>query len=203
MAISALHQAVAKVVHAALPAEAGLSPDDVADLLEVPRDTKLGDLAFPSFRLAKALRKGPPQIASTLASTVERGLVAEATAAGPYLNMRLDLGRAAAIVLPELAAGLPEPSITRAEKVMVEYSQPNTHKAFHVGHMRNLSLGDALVRLLRADGFEVVAANYLGDVGAHIAKCLWWYLDVLSDEQRKPPAVARGEWLGELYSAAS
>jgi arginyl-tRNA synthetase len=203
MATSALHQAVARVVHAVLPAEAGLSPDDVADLLEVPRDTKLGDLAFPSFRLAKALRKAPPQIATTLAAAIERGLVAEATATGPYLNMRLDLGRAAAIVLPELAAGLPEPAVTRGEKVMVEYSQPNTHKAFHVGHMRNLSLGDALVRLLRADGFEVVAANYLGDVGAHIAKCLWWYLDMLDEEQRKPPAVARGEWLGELYSAAS
>ncbi|MCA9704397.1 MAG: arginine--tRNA ligase [Myxococcales bacterium] len=86
---------------------------------------------------------------------------------------------------------------------MVEYSQPNTHKAFHVGHMRNLCLGDALVRLLRADGYEVVAANYLGDVGAHIAKCLWWYLDVLDDAGREPPAQARGEWLGELYSAAS
>jgi arginyl-tRNA synthetase len=69
--------------------------------------------------------------------------------------------------------------------------------------MRNVSLGDALVRLLRTEGFEVVAANYLGDVGAHIAKCLWWYLDVLDDAQRQPPAVARGEWLGELYSAAS
>jgi arginyl-tRNA synthetase len=86
---------------------------------------------------------------------------------------------------------------------MVEFSQPNTHKAFHVGHMRNLALGDAIVRLLRAAGYEVIAANYLGDVGAHIAKCLWWYLDKLDDEERRPPEVARGEWLGDLYSKAS
>jgi arginyl-tRNA synthetase len=72
-----------------------------------------------------------------------------------------------------------------------------------VGHMRNLCLGDAIVRLLRADGCDVVAANYLGDVGAHIAKCLWWYLDVLDEAGRTPPDHARGEWLGELYSAAS
>ncbi len=203
MVTSALHQAVAKIVHAALPAEAGLSPDEVVDLIETPRDPKLGDLAFPCFRLAKAMRKAPPQIAAALASAIDKGLVAEAVATGPYLNMRLDLGQAAAVVLPELARGLPEPTVTRDEKVMVEFSQPNTHKAFHVGHMRNLSLGDALVRLLRADGYAVVAANYLGDVGAHIAKCLWWYLDMLDDAQRRPPAVGKGEWLGELYTAAS
>jgi arginyl-tRNA synthetase len=202
MVTSALLQGVATILHAALPPEAGLSPRDVADRLEMPRDAKLGDLAFPCFRMDKKLGS-PPQIAAALAKAVPGGLVAEATAAGPYLNLRLDLGRAAAIVLPELAAGLPEPTVTRDEKVMVEYSQPNTHKAFHVGHMRNLSLGDALVRLLRSDGYEVVAANYLGDVGAHIAKCLWWYLDVLDEAQRQPPAVAKGEWLGELYSAAS
>jgi arginyl-tRNA synthetase len=89
-------------------------------------------------------------------------------------------------VLPPLARGethAPPPTGTR---VMVEYSQPNTHKAFHVGHLRNLCLGDAIVRLLRADGDTVIAANYLGDVGAHIAKCLWWYLDHLAD--RTPPA---------------
>eukprot|EP00466_Bigelowiella_natans_P018627 jgi/Bigna1/50244/estExt_Genewise1.C_710042 len=56
---------------------------------------------------------------------------------------------------------------------MIEYSQPNTHKAFHVGHMRNAALGDCLVRLYDFVGHEVIAANYFGDEGAHIAKCLW------------------------------
>ncbi|NIP74309.1 MAG: arginine--tRNA ligase, partial [Gammaproteobacteria bacterium] len=55
--------------------------------------------------------------------------------------------------------------------------QPNTHKAFHVGHMRNVALGDALVRILEYNGHEVVAANYIGDVGTHIARCLWFYLN--------------------------
>ena len=50
---------------------------------------------------------------------------------------------------------------------MVEYSQPNTHKAFHVGHMRNVALGDCLVRLYEHCGYDVVAANYFGDEGAH------------------------------------
>lgn len=196
--------AVGRALHAVLPPEANLLPADVVGLLAPPPDPKMGDFAFPCFRLAKALRKPPPAIAAELASSIDTsGIVESAQAAGPYVNVRLRLSDAARLVLPALADGDPEPAPRREGKVMVEYSQPNTHKAFHVGHMRNLCLGDALVRLLRADGYEVVAANYLGDVGAHIAKCLWWYLDVLDDAQREPPDAYRGEWLGELYSAAS
>ncbi len=201
---SALAQAVAAVLHPVLPAEAGLSLDDVAGMLAPPKVKNAGDLAFGCFRLAKALRNAPPKIAAELAATLPTdGIITQAVATGPFLNLQLDLGAMASTVLPSLARGLGEPVVTRDEKVMVEYSQPNTHKAFHVGHMRNVSLGDALVRLLRAHGHEVVAANYLGDVGAHIAKCLWWYLDMLSEQERTPPAEAKGEWLGELYAKAN
>ena len=66
-------------------------------------------------------------------------------------------------MVPALARGLSEPRARPdGDRVMVEFSQPNTHKAFHVGHMRNLCLGDALVRLLRAEGHDVIAANYFG-----------------------------------------
>lgn len=203
--VSSLKRAVAPVVHALLPTEAGLDVEAVAELFTTPPDPELGDLAFPCFRLAKATRQPPPKLAATLAAALDTstGIVEQAVAAGPYVNLRLRLGPAAAVVLPLLARGVPEPRPTRAERVMVEYSQPNTHKAFHVGHMRNLSLGDAIVRLLRADGYDVVAANYYGDLGAHIPKCLWWYLDRLSDAERVPPEHGRGEWLGQLYAAAS
>jgi arginyl-tRNA synthetase len=201
---TALRQMAAEAIAAALPSPAELSAAEIAELLTIPPDRALGDLAMPCFKLAKALRSAPPKIAADLAARLA-GVApfAAATASGGYVNLRLDLAVAARRVLPALAAGLPEPVVTRAERVMVEYSQPNTHKAFHVGHMRNLCLGDAIVRLLRADGYHVVAANYLGDVGAHIAKCLWWYLDRLTPAERVPPEQARGEWLGELYSAAS
>jgi arginyl-tRNA synthetase len=212
METSPLALATARAIVAALPEGTDLTVDEAAALLAPPPKPELGDLAFPCFRLAKALRKAPPQIAQELATALAgHELVAATRATGPYLNVSLLLGPAAELVLGPLARGQtptlgsqPEPATVRApERVMVEYSQPNTHKAFHVGHMRNLCLGDAIVRLLRADGCDVVAANYLGDVGAHIAKCLWWYLDVLDDAGRMPPDRARGEWLGELYAAAS
>jgi len=201
---SPLQAKVAAAIASALPAEAALSAVDVADMLEAPPKPEMGDFSFPCFRLAKALRKAPAKIAADLIAAIPQGgVVASGTAAGPYLNVTLDPGALADTVLPAAARGLPEPSPVRDAKVMIEYSQPNTHKAFHVGHMRNVCMGDALVQLLRAIGYEVVAANYLGDVGAHIAKCLWWYLDVLDDEGRQPPETARGEWLGELYAAAN
>lgn len=200
-----LRHRIAEAIAAALPPGADATTDAIAEQLGAPPDPALGDLAFPCFRLAKSLRKPPPVIASELAAALADKLPFEAAQpSGPYVNVRLQPGELASLVLPPLARGLPEPrSRPEGERVMVEFSQPNTHKAFHVGHMRTLFLGDAIVRLLRAQGHDVIAANYLGDVGAHIAKCLWWYLDVLDPKDRKPPADGRGEWLGELYSAAT
>src|SRR5690606_13903208 len=117
-----------------------------------------------------------------------------------YLNLKLHAHEAARVLLPAWARGERPEYPATTQKVMVEYSQPNTHKEFHVGHMRNLCLGDCLVRLLRATGHEVVAANYLGDVGTHVAKCLWG-IEALTDGV--PPDEARGEWLGKIYSQAS
>jgi arginyl-tRNA synthetase len=83
---------------------------------------------------------------------------------------------------------------------MVEFSQPNTHKVFHVGHLRNVAVGDALQRVHRARGHDVVAANYYGDFGIDVAKCLW-DLDAHPDEE--PPATDRCTWLGKKYVTAN
>jgi arginyl-tRNA synthetase len=80
---------------------------------------------------------------------------------------------------------------------MVEYSQPNTHKELHVGHMRNLCLGNAVVRQLRYIGNQVFAVTYPGDVGTHVAKCLWYLKKFVKE---KAPESRKGAWLGELYS---
>lgn len=61
------------------------------------------------------------------------------------------------------------------EKVIVEYGQPNTHKLPHVGHFRSYALGESLARLMEFNNYDVVRANYQGDVGLHVAKCLWGY----------------------------
>ncbi|HNR01747.1 MAG TPA: arginine--tRNA ligase [Anaerolineaceae bacterium] len=85
------------------------------------------------------------------------------------------------------------------QRVMVEFSHPNTHKAFHVGHLRSAFLGDALARILHAGGFDVVRANYPGDIGLHVIKWLWNYLKYHKGE--KPDAdITR--WMGSIYAEA-
>lgn len=89
----------------------------------------------------------------------------------------------------------------RGERVMVEFSQPNTHKAFHVGHLRSAILGDVLCRLYDCAGYDVVRANYPGDIGLHVIKWLWNYMKFHRGEQ--PPAQGRTRWMGDLYSEAT
>ena len=83
---------------------------------------------------------------------------------------------------------------------MVEFSQPNTHKAFHVGHLRSAILGDVLARMLDFAGYDVVRANYPGDMGLHVIKWLWNYMKYHQGER---PEKDYTKWMGTLYAEAS
>ncbi len=86
------------------------------------------------------------------------------------------------------------------ERIMVEFSQPNTHKAFHVGHLRSAILGDVLARILEAAGYDVIRANYPGDIGLHVVKWLWNYIKFHNGEKPKQDIT---RWMGDLYLEAS
>ncbi len=118
-----------------------------------------------------------------------------------YLNLYFDAGTYSRKVLDAVNQqgehyGWDEP---KPEKVMVEYSQPNTHKAFHVGHLRNVILGNAICNLLEAGGSSVIRANYLGDIGLHVIKWLWNYQKFHLGEQ---PSKDKVRWMGDLYAEA-
>jgi len=85
-------------------------------------------------------------------------------------------------------------------RVMIEFSHPNTHKSFHVGHLRGTILGDSLCRILEFAGNEVVRANYPGDMGMHVIKWLWGYLKFHNGEE---PATDITRWMGEVYAEAA
>ena len=80
---------------------------------------------------------------------------------------------------------------------MVEFFHANTHKAFHIGHLRNISFAEALNRLLESAGHRVYRVNYQGDIGPHVAKAIWAFLHT----KKKPPAGQKGRFLAELYAA--
>lgn len=90
----------------------------------------------------------------------------------------------------------------KSDRVMVEFAQPNTHHSFHIGHARNVALGEALARILEFAGFETIRASYPGDIGLGVIKCMWAYDRFYRGEE--PEGVhARGQWLAQIYTEAN
>lgn len=169
----------------------------------VPPDSMMGDLAVPCFYLSKITRQSPNQIAQELAEKINSGgVIKEIKNIGAYLNFFID---------PEILGKSVNNEIQKnkdiyggaknsPKKIMLEFSQPNTHKEFHVGHLRNAILGNSLVNILRFSGHKVTAVNYIGDIGAHVAKCLWAY-DKFYSAKELPEN--KGKFLGQVYTDGS
>jgi arginyl-tRNA synthetase len=88
----------------------------------------------------------------------------------------------------------------KGKRVMVEFSQPNTHKALHVGHLRNMILGAAVANILEFAGYEVVRANYIGDFGRDVVKWIWNYQKRHAGEE---PATDTTRWMGDMYAEST
>jgi len=178
-----------------------LNESDIEQVIEMPKDISYGDYAYPCFNLAKALKKNPAEIAKNISGAITISHPFEKVVAmGAYVNFFLDKTILAEETLKIAVKNDYGKTKTKPERVMIEFCQANTHKPFHVGHLRNVCLGDSLVRLYRFQGHKVTAANYQGDIGAHVAKCLWG-LDKLHKTEK--PSVHKGEWLGNIYAEAN
>jgi arginyl-tRNA synthetase len=135
----------------------------------------MGDLAFPCFRVAKALVKNPAALAQELAGTV-RVEGGEVVAAGPYLNLKLRPEVRAREILGGLLSDRPYGAgAPNGKKVIVEYSSPNIAKLFTIGHLRSTMIGHGLVQAHRYLGFDVKRLNHLGDWGTQFGTLLAAY----------------------------
>jgi arginyl-tRNA synthetase len=148
-----------------------------------------------------------PQRAQEIAEQVKDSLrnvpgISHVEAVKGYLNLYFDTAtyasRVVDLVLEQKSRFGRGPA--NGSRVMLEFSHPNTHKAFHVGHLRGTILGDAICRILEFAGYEVVRANYPGDMGLHVIKWLWGYLKFHKDEQ---PTADITKWMGTVYAEAS
>lgn len=180
-----------------------LNSDQIYKLLSPPPKDGMGEVAFPCFPLAKALKTSPASIAQSLQSNIETDKLIDKTQCfGPYLNFFLNPEQFTNLTLNSVLNEelFKKPLTLDPPKTIIEFSQPNTHKIMHVGHMRNLCLGDAIVKMYRYAGIDTHATTFPGDVGTHVAKCLW-YFEHHTD--KKIPSTKKGEWLGNLYVCGS
>lgn len=131
----------------------------------------------------------------------DQGAFSSVEAANGFVNISFDANVVASKLIGEILgrAGDYGQGSPRSERVMVEHSQPNTHKVFHVGHLRNTSLGVATSNILAKAGYPVTRATYPGDIGMHVIKALWCYQRFHKGQEPADPAQ-RGRWLAQVYA---
>lgn len=197
-AIVKIKQEIREAVAKALGQDIDLSQIEIT----VPPDAAMGDFAVPCFYFAKLTRLSPNRIAEELKAKIRpAGFIQSVSNAGPYLNFNVNQKQLCQKVLGEVSRKGDKYGSRKSdkEKVMIEYSGPNTHKEFHIGHSRNLCLGESLVNIHRFGGKKVLAVNYIGDIGSHVAKCLW-ALERFHKYEKVPENA--GKYLGAIYSEA-
>ncbi len=159
--------------------EAELSATEIATMLEYPPDSTMGDLAFPCFKLSKALRRSPVQIAATIAEELKGDAIGSAEAVNGYLNIKLDNKYLGENVLPEILDkkenyGAPT-YLGEGKTVVLDYSSPNVAKPFHIGHLGTTVIGHSIKKLHEFAGYRCVGINYLGDWGTQFGKLIVAY----------------------------
>jgi len=169
-----------------------------------PPKTDLGDLALPCFDIAKKTKKNPIEVAQKIVTGLTKSkLVSKSQAMGPYINLSVNDSKLvdflSSDVLNNENFGCGKKT---KKKLMVEFAHPNTLKAFHIGHLRNIVTGESIARILANAGYEVVRANYQGDVGLHVAKALWGVQQLLGEFEsiKKAPLERRVQFLGKAYA---
>ncbi len=169
-----------------------------------PPNPEFGDLSLPCFNLAKQMKKSPAEVAKEIGEKITlRGMVEKVSAAGPYLNFFLAKEKFNSLTLDKILKEKEKygnGKSGKGKRVMVEFSNANTHKEYHVGHLRNLCYGDAVSRLLGASGWKAIPVSYINDFGIHVAKTLWAYEKFYKKE--KIPAN-KGYFLGQIYARST
>ena len=169
-----------------------------------PPNKDMGDLSLPCFSLANKLGKNPIKVAGELVAKVSvGGIISGIKVIGPYANFSINKTKLAQGIIGEINKekdGYGRNKSGKDEKVLIEYSNANTHKEYHVGHLRNICYGDAVSRILSANGYKSIPVSYINDFGIHTAKTLWAYLEFYKNKEL--PAN-KGRFLGEVYARST
>lgn len=180
---------------------------ELYQFLEQPKEKEFGDFSLPCFRFSKPLKTAPAAIAQHIKDTLDAAedlWISKIDVKAAFLNFYVNTSTMATHTLPLVKNGhffevLSSRQEVKDNKIMIEYSQPNTHKEFHVGHGRNVCLGESITNIHKYCGFDVIPVNYIGDEGTHVAKCLW----KIFEQKDQIPESNRPEWYNARYVEAN
>ena len=145
-----------------------LDQSAISNLLEQPKSSDLGDIAFPAFSLAKVERKAPQAIAADIAEKIDPSHFEKVVATGPYINFFLNKAKISDQVIKEVikeGADYGQQNEGNGGNITIDLSSPNIAKPFSVGHLRSTVIGDALSNIFRKMGYNTIKINHLGDWG--------------------------------------
>ena len=145
-----------------------LDQNAISNLLEQPKSSDLGDIAFPAFSLAKVERKAPQAIAADIAEKIDSSHFEKVVATGPYVNFFLNKAKISDQVIKEVikeGADYGQQNEGQGGNITIDLSSPNIAKPFSVGHLRSTVIGDALSNIFRKMGYNTIKINHLGDWG--------------------------------------
>lgn len=168
-----------KIADILAPQIEGLEKEEIMSMIETPADSKMGDYAFPCFKLAKILRKAPPMIAKSIAEAIGEDSIFESVeSVNAYVNMFISKKEFAEEVVKEVITkgdDYGRSDIGAGKKVIVEYSSPNIAKPFHIGHIRSTVIGNSIYKIYDFLGYDTMRINHLGDYGTQFGKMICAY----------------------------
>ena len=143
-----------------------ISKEELANYIEKPKNSEMGDYAFPCFKLAKELKKAPAIIAEKLELV------------GGYLNFYINKESLAREVIKEFDLKKEKYGSSNEgenKNVVIDYSSPNIAKPFHIGHLRSTVIGQSLYNIYKFLGYNSIGINHLGDWGTQFGKLIEGY----------------------------
>lgn len=173
--------------------------------IKTPSSANFGDYSTSiALKLSKAMKKNPIEIAEEIKNNFDKGeFVEKVDVVKPgfvnfWINKKYFVDLAKKFAGSEFS--FPRFHLGENKKIMVEFAHPNTHKLFHIGHLRNISTGESIVRIFEAVGNKVIRTNYQGDVGLHIAKCLYGIRHSGVDYKNIKTLKEKIEFIGKMYT---
>jgi arginyl-tRNA synthetase len=170
--------------------------------IERPPPDMTGDITVNCFRLAKPLRRSPMDIAGEVAAFLDAHPdTAAVEQIKAFVNVSLTdaaLFRDTVADADGLLADAQVPAETR-RRILIEFSAPNTNKPQHLGHVRNNTLGQAMVSILRRAGHQVVPVNLVNDRGIHICKSMLAYQRFGNGETPESSGKKGDHLVGDYY----
>lgn len=182
-------------------------PEGITPVVTNASDSRFGDYQSNiALILGKALKRNPRELATQLANLISLdGLAAKPEIAGPgFLNFRLEntfLGSELTRLLHDKKAGISQ--VEKPSKIVLDFSAPNIAKPMHVGHIRSTFLGDALARVARSVGHDVITDNHVGDWGTQFGMIIHGYKTLLDREALSKDPIQELVRVYRLINAAT